>query len=110
MALLHVTQLARQNVTTVNPVFTTIYTVPAGDRIVLRSIAVRNLSGSAGVTWYVEIDTVVVFTNVLGVGSVNAGSYEWRPWIVLGPGQLLKVAVNAAAGIGLVASGSLYTI
>jgi hypothetical protein len=49
MALLHVIQLARQNVVTVNPTFTTIYTVPAGDRVVLRSIAVRNLSGAAGI-------------------------------------------------------------
>jgi hypothetical protein len=110
MALLHATQLYVGNVVTVNPTFTTAYTVGAGQRIILRSIAVRNLSGAAGVTWYVKINGIVVFTNVLGIGSLSTGSFEWRPWIVVTPGQTIQLAVSAAAGIGAVVSGSIYTI
>jgi hypothetical protein len=110
MALLHATQLYSGNVVTVNPVFTTAYTVGAGQRIILRSIATRNLSGGAGVTWYVKVNGVVVFTKVLGLGGTDAGSYEWRPWIVATPGQTIQLSVSAAAGIGAVVSGSIYTI
>jgi hypothetical protein len=110
MALLHATQLFAGNVTSVNPTFTTAYTVPAGNRIILRSIAVRNLSGAAGVTWYVKVNGVVVFTNVLGIGSLSTGSFEWRPWIVATPAQTIQLAVSAAAGIGALVSGSIYTI
>lgn len=86
------------------------YTVPAGDRIILRSIAARNLSGSAGVTWYVYIGSTIIFTNVLTTGGSAGGSFEWRPWVVLGPTQTIEMAVSAAAGISCVVSGSIYTI
>lgn len=98
------------NVVAVNPTFVTAYTVPAGDRIVLRSIAVRNLNGSGGVTWYVRLAGVVVFTGVLASGGTSGGSAEWRPWIVMTPGQKIELAVSATPGVGAVVSGSLYTI
>jgi hypothetical protein len=105
-----VQQFYAANVTTVNPTFTTAYTVPAGDRIVLRSIAARNLAGGAGVTYYVKINGVLAYTFVLGNGGTSSGSNEWRPWIVLTPAQKIEIAVSAAAGIGVIVSGSLYTI
>lgn len=110
MALLHATQLYVGNVTTVNPTFTTAYTVGAGNRIILRSIAARNLAAPAGVTWYVKVGGTLVFTNVLGSGGGSSGSFEWRPWIVATPGQKIELAVSAAAGIGVLVSGSIYTI
>lgn len=110
MALLHVLQFYAANVTTVNPTFTTAYTVPAGDRIVLRSIAVRNLNGAAGVTVYVKVAGVLVKSIVLTTGGTSGDSSEWRPWIVATPGQTIQLAVSGATGVGAVVSGSLYTI
>jgi hypothetical protein len=62
------------------------------------------------VTWYVKVGGTFVYTNVLGAGGTGAGSAEWRPWIVATPGQKIELAVNAATGIGVVVSGSIYTI
>jgi hypothetical protein len=110
VALLHVMQFYAANVTTVNPTRTTCYTVPAGDRIVVRSFAVRNLSGTAGMTVYIWINGVVVHTIFLTTGGTAGDSSEWRPWLVLTPGQTIQMAVSAAAGVGAIVSGSLYTI
>jgi len=103
-------QLFTGNVTTVNPSKTTCYTVPAGDRIVLRSVAVRNLSGSVANSCYVFVNGTLVRTINLGIGGSSTDSFEWRPWIVATPAQLVQLAVSNAAGVGAVLSGSLYTI
>lgn len=111
MAQLRATQFFIGNVTTVAPVNTNVYTVPAGHRIILKSIAVRNLNPSAGVTWFVVIDSTLVFTNLLGPGSTSSsGSFEWRPWIVIGPGSVLKLTCSASTGIGCVVSGAYHYI
>lgn len=98
------------NVTTVNPTRTTCYTVPAGDRIILRDVAVRNLSGSVSMSVYIWVNGVLVRTLICSVGGVAGDSQEWKPWIVATPGQTIQAAVSAAAGVGCVISGSLYTI
>jgi hypothetical protein len=110
MALLHATQLFTGNVVTVNPSFTTCYTVPAGDRIILRSVAVRNLSGSVGLSVYVKVAGTLVWSKALTVGGTAGDNAEWRPWVVATPAQLVQVAVSNAAGVGCVISGSIYTI
>jgi hypothetical protein len=110
MALLHVMQFAAQNVTTVNPTFTTLYTVPAGDRIVIRSVQVRNLSGSVAMTAYLRVNTVLIDTLVMTAGGTAGGQVEHRPWWVCAPGDVISMAASSAAGFGLILSGSLYTI
>lgn len=110
MALLHCVQLFTGNITTVNPTKTTCYTVPAGDRIILRSVAVRNLSGAVAMTAYVWVNGVLVRSLICAVGGSAGDSQEWRPWVVATPGQTIQMAVSAAAGVGAVVSGSLYTI
>lgn len=110
VALLHALNLFLGNVASVYPATTTVYTVPAGDRIILRSVAVRNLSGSVGVQVYVLVDGIFVWTGILTPGSTSGGSQEWRPWVVVGPGSVIKMAVSATPGAGAAASGSIYTI
>lgn len=110
MAELRTTQFFAANVLTVNPVKTTAYTVPTGRRIIVRSIAARNLNGSTGQTFYVLVAGVLVFSYVLGAGSLSTGSYEWRPWLVLDEGDSLQLAVSNASGVGFVVGGSSYFI
>lgn len=108
MALLHASVFYTGNITTVNPTFTTIYTVATGQRIILRSVAYRNLAPSAAHTLYLEIDSTLVWSTSIVGGALGAG--EFRPWIVVGPGSVLKMAADASSGFGVVVSGSIYTI
>jgi hypothetical protein len=110
MALLHVMQFAAQNVTSVNPTYTTLYTVPAGDRIVIRSVQVRNLSGTAAMTAYLRVNTFLIDSLVMTVGGTAGSSVEHRPWWVCAPGDVISMAASVATGYGLILSGSLYTI
>lgn len=110
MALLHVDSLFIGNVTSIYPATTTVFTVPAGDRIVLRSIAVRNLAGSSSVAVYVTVDGIFVWTANLTGASGPGGMAEWRPWLVAGPGSVIRMAVNVAPGVGAAVSGSIYFI
>lgn len=110
MALLHVAKLFTGNVASVYPVKTVAYTVPAGFRIVLRSVAFRNLSGGVGVQAYVLIDGFFVWTAILTAGSTSGGSQEWRPWVVAEAGSQVQLAVSATPGVGCAVSGSLYFI
>jgi hypothetical protein len=110
MALLHATQLFNGTITTVTPTFTTAYTVATGYRVILRSVAVRNVSTTLSCTVYVQINGVTVFSTVLGTAGSSTGSFEWRPWIVVGPGQTIKLAASMSTGYGVTVSGSIYTI
>lgn len=110
MALLHATQLYVGNVTSVNPTKTLAYTVPAGMRIILRSVDMRNLLGTGGQTGYVYLAGVLAFSRVLTTGGSAGSDVEVRPWIVLTPGQQIQLACTNAAGIAFLVSGSIYTI
>lgn len=103
-------QLFTGNVVTVNPTKTTCYTVPTGYRVITRSIAVRNLSGTVGMSAYVWMNGILVHTFVLTTGGTAGGSDEWDTWSVLTPGQKIEMAVSAAAGVGCIISGSIYFI
>jgi hypothetical protein len=61
-------------------------------------------------TAYVWVNGVLVHSLVCTTGGSSGDSPEWRPWVVLTPGQTIQMAVSAAAGVGCVISGSLYTI
>jgi hypothetical protein len=105
-----VNQFFAGNVVSVNPTRTLCYTVPAGDRIVIRSVAVRNLSGTSATTAILWVANTLVWTHSLGVGGTSTDSFEFRPWIVATPGQLIQMAASNSTGFGCVISGSLYTI
>jgi hypothetical protein len=110
MALLHVTQLFTGNVVTANPTFTNVYTVPAGDRVVLRNLQARNLNGGASQTIYVELNAILIFTALLTSGGSSGGSISQNFWVVMNPADVLKIAASTTTGFGVVVSGSLYTI
>lgn len=110
MALLHVTPLFNGNVTSVNPSLTNLYTVPAGDRVVVRQVLVRNLTAGTGETFYLYVDSTLVASLVATSGGSAGGTVLFQPWIVLGPGQVLKGAASVAAGFGVNVGGSIYTI
>lgn len=109
-ALLHVTPLWNGNVTSVNPAKTALYTVPAGDRVVVRQVLVRNLDASTGRSFFIYVDTTIVATLVATSGGSAGGTVLFQPWIVLGPGQVLNGASQVATGFGVNVGGSLYTI
>lgn len=109
MALLHATQLANAKVTTTST-RTALYTVPAGMRIILRSVAIENLASVAqGFILYLPDPSQIWFKSV---GAHNSGTdnFEWRPWIVATPGQVISAQVGNATGVQVIVSGSIYTI
>lgn len=108
--MLHVSTFWLGNVTSVNPTKTNLYTVPTGYRAVLRSIAARNLNGSASQSFYVFINGTIIHSELLTSGGSSGGSTDWLPWIVFDEGQTLQMAASTSTGFGVVAGGSLYTI
>lgn len=107
MALLHATPLFSGNITAT--AFTTVYTVPAGMRIIIRSVAVRNAAAAAQVV-SLAVDAVNVWVKNLTTGGTDGSAFEWRPWIVLTEGQTIRVHVSNSAGAAFTISGSIYTI
>jgi hypothetical protein len=103
-------QIYHGNITSVNPAVTNVYTVPAGDRIVVRDITVQNLSDTVANSFYVYVAGTWVWQVVLGTSSSSTGKAEIKPWWVMTPGQVLALAVSHSSGVGVVVSGSLYTI
>jgi hypothetical protein len=106
VALLHASQFYLGLVTTVLPTKTLAYTVPTGKRIIVRSIAVRNNSGSVTTSAYFFTTDILIWSVPLAGG----GNAEFRPWLVLGPGDTLKAAVSVSSGVNFLMSGSLYDI
>lgn len=109
MALLHVMQFWAGNVTSVNPTKTTLYTVPAGYRAVVRRVSGRNLAGVAR-AGYVYLNGTLVHTLAAGAGGSSSDSPDWATWQVLTPGQLIQMSCEASTGFGVIVSGSLYFI
>jgi hypothetical protein len=110
VALLHATQLFAGDVTnTVSP-GQTVYTVPAGMRIIIRSISLHNRDGSANQIVTVRVAGTVILNRTLGLGGTSAADFEMRPWIVAVPTQLIQVKAGLTLGVAVVISGSIYTI
>jgi len=110
MALLHATQLFTGTIVVLTNPGTTLYTVPAGNRIIVRSVAVRNLWGGGVNRFFFKVNGTIVWDPNLNAGGTSGDSQEFRPWIVATPGQLLQALVTNANGVGVVVSGSIYTI
>lgn len=109
MALLHAIQMFVGSITTVNPTLTTVYTVPAGFRVILREVTVRN-KATVAANALLSVNTTIVRTFVMGAGSSATDSAEARFWIVLAPGDTVKLTGTQAAGFGTCVSGSIYSI
>jgi hypothetical protein len=79
-------------------------------RIIMRSVAIQNLaSAAAGFELFLPDPSQIYFKN-LGAHSGGSDSFEWRPWIVATPGQVISALVGNATGMNVVISGSIYTI
>lgn len=107
MALLHLTQLYKGNHGTYPP--TTVYTVPAGYRANVRSVVATN-RGATDQYMVVGVTGLQVFAYQLTHFGGLAPSYEWRPWMVLLPGDQLQLGMGGGVTADWVVSGSLYTI
>lgn len=107
MALLHATPLG--NGATSSGAFSTIYTVPAGMRVIVRSVIMRNASAGAGAGWVGVAGFTVLAYPLTGAGTAGC-NFEWRPWLVLGPGSTLQIATGSGISVGFWASGSIYSI
>lgn len=111
MALLHRIQFWLNKVTTVNPTFTTAYTVGAGKRIVLKTVTVRNLDSGAARTVYLEVNGLLVWSKSLGAGGGSTDFFELDTDIVLHPADVISLATSGGtAGVMVTLSGSIYTI
>lgn len=87
----------------------TLFTVPAGQRMVLRSVTMRNLSTSSGTGWVV-FNGSGMFIKPLTPAGTDGASFEYRPWVVFGPGATLGISAGSGIAVFMVASGSIYTI
>ena len=108
MAVLRATQFDARLLTSTS--YITLYTVPSGHVIILKSIALRNYA-TVNNTFNVRLGTAPnFFVKVLGVGGGDTSAYEFRPWIVVGPGQTIQATVSNSTGIGVILSGSILYI
>jgi hypothetical protein len=89
---------------------TTIYTVPAGFRVVLRTILWRNQAATTNLVYLRLNNTLTIFSLNLGASGASGGSPQSDFWVVLQPGHTLQLATTAAAGFNAVVSGSIYSI
>lgn len=108
--LLHAKQLYTGLVVAVNPTFLSAYTVPAGFRIILRSVVVRNKLTTASNHVYIEVAGNFVWTKVLAAGGTSGDQDQWQTWVVAEPGQVIGAAVSNATGVWVTISGSIYYV
>lgn len=106
MALLHVIDLFQGTYIVTTGTGTLVYTVPAGHRIVLRNLTMRNVSSTTGYSLLAYASGVLFYSKSL----VASESFDKDLWVVLGPGSTLSMRVGNATGINVLGSGSIYTI
>lgn len=107
MALLHVTPLYEGNVS--SGAFVSLYTVPAGMRVVLRSVNVYNTSSTITAA-ILGLDSGIIFNHSLAVAGSSGSDFLWQGWIVCGPGQVIQGATGGSRTVHYVVSGTIYTI
>lgn len=102
----HSTQLGLE--LTFSTTHTTVYTVPAGKRTIVKSILIQNQTAAAGtVTIWVQVGSTQLFAinyHLTAAGSVG-DSVTLAPWLVLNAGQSLVVATQAGSA-GIAFSGA----
>lgn len=109
MADLRLTQFFAGTISTTG--YVTCYTVPAGHRAILKSAYMQNRSGTASATLRLRLDTFFILTHILGVATSATDHFELRPWLAMGPGQVLSASIQTAGpSVDLYLSGSLHYI
>lgn len=104
MALLHATQFYNGR-PTADGAQHTLYTVPSGDRIILRDINLQEAGGGAPyIIFYVNGYRILTSFLTAHLHSDN------RFWLVVGPGQTISCLVQSGFSVDVTISGSLYTI
>jgi hypothetical protein len=91
-----------------NSTLTTIYTTPAGTRTIVKTIQVRNTTGSGvAVTFQVWESGSRKSYFVVWLGAFNASGDNafLEPWLVLEPGQQLRVSAGSGGAV-ILASGA----
>lgn len=108
MAQLRVHQLYSGRVSTTG--WTTAYTVPAGQRAILKSINVYNVAGSSNRA-FLQLSSGRNLREIdLGAANTSAGSVTAEVWIVLEPGDVVQVGNGTASPIDYVLSGTEHYI
>lgn len=106
MALLHVIELWKALEVLTTGTGTVRYTVPAGKRVVLRNVSMRNVSSTTGYSLLIYMSGLLVYSKSLAASE----SFDKDFWIVLGPGETISTRVGNVTGINVTGSGSIYTI
>lgn len=87
-----------------------LYTVPAGHRIILKSILYSQQTLTAG-NFVVTVDGVGWITDTAIAARGDPGSNgDQIMWAVYGPGQVIRAAVFGSTSVYLNLSGSLLYI
>lgn len=108
MATLRATQFASGAIFT--NATTTVYTVPAGHKIILKDITLQEASGVACVV-NLRLASFGTFRAVTLAAFSGPGSFvELRCWMVFNPGDVLQMSRSNSNVYTYVLSGSLMTI
>jgi len=109
MALLHAKPLYKGRVTAVGA-WTDLYTVPSGDRVILRNLVGRAEGNSSNVDAYFRISGQQFVHLVLTPDGTAGNNYDLTEWLVMDQNDVLSVYQTGTNGLWVIASGSLYTI
>lgn len=86
------------------------YTVPAGHRVILRSINVYNVTGS-GNRAFVSLSSGRNIAEItLAAANTAGGSVNQQVWIVLEPGDTIQIGNGNATAIDYILSGTVHYI
>jgi hypothetical protein len=86
--------------------WTTVYTVPAGHRIILKNAQMQNPGASAH-SWGIRLSAALVIEQA-SLASGGSATRSW--WIVLNPGENLQLLQVVGSTISYVLSGYLLYI
>jgi hypothetical protein len=108
MAELRIALLARGVATSAS--YVTVYTVPAGRRVILKNLNLRNGSGVAS---NVQVNTTGVadlLNYPLTAGGTIGGNASIPLWIVLNAGDTIRIAVTSGTSVSFVFSGTNHFV
>jgi len=108
VAALRSAQLFLGSITSTTP--TTVYTVPAGKRAVIKFVTLQNTTGSAK-NVQMRLSTLgTVWNWNLGAYGSGADAQQSSFWIVLNAGDYIQMNPTASGQIDMSISGSLLTV
>lgn len=105
---LHTAQFYGAGVSGAGP--TTLYTVPAGYRALVKHINVMNNIGTAK-NCGMQVDSgPAIFSVTVPAASGVAGLFQWTGFVALNAGQVLRYVGGASANFSVFVSGYLYPL